>query len=275
MHEAASTLDVGALEPRPRTHGMAAQLRIIGALVRRAANEIGRVPGAAIPGVMAPTIFMIGLSGVFGQAAHLPGFPHVDYRTFIIPVGLMQGAGFTGAATGVNLARDIEQGWFDRLLLAPIPRPTILAGLLVSAALRCLLPVTFLLSVGFAIGVDWPGVGGLALTILLVMGVSAAATCWATALALKFRTQQAAPLMQIGSMASILFTSAYAPKALLSGWLGHVANINPVTNVIEGIRQGFVGSVTWHVTWPALLSVAGLIVVLGAWALRRMATTGA
>ena len=35
----------------------------------------------------------------------------------------MQGAGFTGAATGVNLARDIEQGWFDRLLVSPAPRP--------------------------------------------------------------------------------------------------------------------------------------------------------
>jgi ABC-2 type transport system permease protein len=251
----------------------AQNLLIIRALSLRALNEILRVPGGAIPGVLAPTIFMIGLSGVFGEAARLPGIDTSDYRTFIIPVGLLQGAGFTGAATGVNLARDIEQGWFDRLLLAPVARPTLLAGMVASAALRCLLPVTFLLAVGFAIGVDWPGVDGLALNVLLVMGVAAAATCWATALALKFRTQQAAPLMQVGSFASILFTSAYAPRDLLSGWLHDIATVNPMTHVIEGMRQGFVGEVTWSDTWPALVSVAGLLAVLSAWALRRMAAT--
>ena len=60
----------------------------------------------------------------------------------MIPVSLLQGAGFTGAATGVNLARDIEQGWFDRLLVSPAPRPVLLAGLVLSAALRSLIPAT-------------------------------------------------------------------------------------------------------------------------------------
>ena len=59
----------------------------------------------------------------------------------------MQGAAFTGAATGVNLARDIEQGWFDRLLSSPAPRPVLLAGLVLSASLRALIPATFLLIV--------------------------------------------------------------------------------------------------------------------------------
>ena len=65
---------------------------------------------------------------------------------------MLQGAGFTGAATGVNLARDIEQGWFDRLLASPAPRPVLLAGLVLSASLRSLIPATVLLAVGFAIG---------------------------------------------------------------------------------------------------------------------------
>ena len=53
---------------------LAQNLRVIKALMQRALNEILRVPGATIPGVLAPTIFMIGLSGVFGKAAQLPGF---------------------------------------------------------------------------------------------------------------------------------------------------------------------------------------------------------
>ena len=50
-----------------------------------------------------------------GRAARLPGFTAEDFRTYIVPVGLLQGAAFAGAATGVNMARDIERGWFDRL----------------------------------------------------------------------------------------------------------------------------------------------------------------
>ena len=132
------------------------------ALIRRAANELLRVPGAAIPGVLAPTIFFLGLTAVFGNLTLLPGFDTESYQSFLVPVSLMQGAGFTGAATGVNLARDIEQGWFDRLLASPAPRPVLLAGLVLSASLRSLIPATVLLIVGFAIGVDWPGLDGLA-----------------------------------------------------------------------------------------------------------------
>ena len=87
-----------------------------------------RVPGAAIPGVLAPTIFFLGLTAVFGNLTLLPGFTTESYQSFLVPVSLLQGAGFTGAATGVNLARDIEQGWFDRLLASPAPRRSLLAG---------------------------------------------------------------------------------------------------------------------------------------------------
>src|SRR5204863_7325116 len=91
-------------------------LAVIGALIRRAGNEILRVPGAAIPGVLAPAIFFVGLYSVFGHLTHLHGFGTSSYQSFLIAVSLLQGAGFTGAATGVNLARDIEQCWLDRLL---------------------------------------------------------------------------------------------------------------------------------------------------------------
>lgn len=253
---------------------MSSRLRTIGALTRRALNEILRVPTGALPGVLAPTIFMLGLTAVFGKAADLPGFGTDDFRSFIVPVGLLQGAGFTGAATGVNLARDIEQGWFDRLMVAPVSRPTLLTGIVLSASLRALLPATFLLVVGFALGVRWPGLDGLLLAYVLLMGMAAAMACFAVAVALRFRTQQAAPLMQMGNFIATLFTTSYAPYELLARWLQVIADVNPVTNILAGVRQGFVDSVTWADTWPALVSVAGMIVVLGAVALRGLTRVG-
>lgn len=253
---------------------MSGGLRTVGALTRRALNEILRVPTGAVPGVLAPTIFMLGLTAVFSKAASLPGFTTSDFQSFILPVGLLQGAGFTGAATGVNLARDIEGGWFDRLLVAPVSRPTLLTGIVLSASLRALLPGTFLLIVGFSFGVHWPGIDGLLIAYALIMGMAAAMACFAISVALKFRTQQAAPLMQMGNFIATLFTTSYAPYALLAGWLQTISDINPVTNVLAGVRQGFVTTVTWADTWPAFVSLAVMIVVLGAIALRGMTRVG-
>lgn len=265
----------GASETIARLPAVRADLATVRALVRRSAHEILRVPGAAIPGVLAPTIFFLGVTAAFGALTRLPGFTSDEYQSFIIPISMLQGAGFTGAATGVNLARDIEQGWFDRLLVSPAPRPVLLAGMVASAAIRALIPALFLLVVGLAIGVQWPGPGGLALAFVLVMGTGTVAACWGVMIALRFRTQAAAPLMQSGMLMLVLTTTAYAPLALLQGWLADIARINPLTQVVDAARQGFVGEpITWAGTWPGLVALAGLVLVLGGLALRGMNRTG-
>jgi ABC-2 type transport system permease protein len=247
-----------------------ANLAVVAALTDRAKNEIIRVPGAAIPGVLAPTIFFLGLTAVFGNLTLLPGFDADEYASWLVPVSLLQGAGFTGAATGVNLARDIEEGWFDRLLVSPAPRSVLLAGTVLSASVRALVPAAFLLAVAFPLGAQFPGAGGLALGAFLVMAMAAVAACWGVMLALRYKSQSAAPLMQAGMLTLILTTTAYAPQELLTGWLHDVALYNPVTQVVDAARQGFVGAITWAGTWPAFVVLAGLISAFGALALRGM-----
>ena len=245
-------------------------LETIRALLARARNELLRVPGAAIPGVLAPTIFYLGLNGVFGNLVDLGGFGTDSYPSFIIPVSLLQGAGFTGAAAGVNLARDIEAGWFDRLAASPTPRWVLLAGNVLPACIRALIPAVVLFCVAMAVGAHFPGLAGLVIAIVLVMGMAAVAACWSSMLAFHFRTQTAAPLMQAGMFLLILTTTAYAPVDRLQGWLQTVARLNPATHVIEGVRQGFVGGVSWSDTWPAFLVVAALVTLLGSLALREL-----
>ncbi len=248
-------------------------VRTIGAMMRRSANELLRVPGAALPGILAPTVFFVGLGSVFGGLTGLEGFGTTNYLSFLIPVSMLQGAGFTGAAAGVNLARDIEIGLFDRFLASPTPRWALLSGVVLPAAVRAMIPATVLLIVAIAAGADFPGIDGLLVAYGAVMGTAVLAACWGATLALRFRTQAAAPLMQSVMLALILSTTAYAPQELLTGWLSTVAEINPITHVVEAARQGFTGSVSWAGTWPAIVALAGFILVLGAFALRGMRRT--
>jgi len=255
------------------TGGLDRDLETIRALVRRSANELIRVPGAALPGVLAPTIFFLGLTSVFGSLTLLPGFTTDSYASFMIPVSMLQGAGFTGAAMGVNLARDIEFGLFDRFLASPAPRWVLLTGLVLSAAIRSVIPSTFVFLIALVVGAHFPGPGGLVVTYLCVMGTATIAACWSALIALRFKTQSAAPLMQTVMLAAVLCTTAYAPQALLTGWLATAAEYNPFTQVVEAARQGFVGGISWSGTWPAIVVIAALTALLGWLALRGMRRT--
>jgi ABC-type multidrug transport system permease subunit len=245
-------------------------LATIAVLVNRSKNELLRVPGAAIPGVLAPTIFFLGLNGVFGNLTQLTGFDTDSYASFLVPVSVLQGAGFTGAATGVNLARDIEQGWLDRLLVSPAPRGVLLTGMVVAASLRAFIPATAVLAVAFGVGAHWPGLDGLLLAYAMVGATAAVAACYACALALRYKSQSAAPLMQAGMLALILMTTAYAPLELLEGWLQDIAQVNPMTPVVDAVRQGFLGTIAWSETWPGLLALLGMLVAMAALSLRGM-----
>ena len=99
-----------------------ADLRMLAALVRRSANELLRVPGAAIPGVLAPTVFFLGITSVFGHLTQ-PARLHLDsFQSFMIPVSLLQGAGVHGRRPGRQPRPRHRAGWFDRLLASPAPR---------------------------------------------------------------------------------------------------------------------------------------------------------
>jgi ABC-2 type transport system permease protein len=215
------------------------------------------------------------LTAAFGKLTEVRGFGGPDeYISFLAPVTLLQCAGFTGAATGVNLARDIEQGWFDRLLVAPTPRIVLLGGVVLSAALRVLMPVAFLLTMGFIFGLNFPGLDGMLLILVLVPGYAIVAACWGASIALRFRTQAAGPLIQSVMFVFILFTASYAPLDLLAPWLEAIARVNPVNQVIEALRSGFVADVTWHEAWPGLVTVFAMALFFGALALRGIQRTG-
>jgi ABC-type multidrug transport system permease subunit len=245
-------------------------------LWRRSLNEVLRVRGALLPATIAPVVFMLGITGQFGRLTGLEGFPTDSYISWIVPLSCLQGAGFAGAATGSNLARDIEQGWFDRLLVSPVPRPLLLIGPILGAISRSLVPATVVLCVGLLIGANLTGgVPGLLALYFACAAFCACAALWGIFMAVTFRTQQAGPLMQQGVFLAVFLSTAYTPEVLLQGWLAEVAPYNPVTYVLEMARQATVVGIEPSLahTLPGIAALAGMAAVLGTLAmfgLRRM-----
>ena len=246
-------------------------------LWRRSLNEVLRVRGALLPATIAPLIFMFGITGQFGRLTGLEGFPTDSYISWIVPLSCMQGAGFAGAAVGANLARDIELGWFDRLLVAPVPRPLLVVGPILGAVSRSMVPATVVLVAGLLIGADLTG-GVYGLVCLYFAGAAFCATAalWGIFMAVTFRTQQAGPLMQQGVFLAVFLSTAYTPEVLLRGWLAGVAPLNPMTYVLQMARQATVAGIepSFAHTWPGLAALAGMATVLGALAVNGLNRMG-
>lgn len=255
-----------------RAHVLDARsLSVAKGIAGRSLMLIPRVPSTFFPSLIMPVFLLITFTGQFSGLTLLPGFPTDKIINWFVPMTMLQGAAFAGVTTGMGVARDLENGFFDRLLLSPVSRLGLLAGPLLASVARAGIPITLLLIIAVIGKATF--LGGLLGVIALVvacLGFSLAAGAWALGLALRFKTMQVAPLMQVGIFLTVFLSTAQMPLNLIDGWLHDVARFNPMTNVLQMARQGFLGDVSWAETWPGLLSLAGLCALLIAFAYRSL-----
>ena len=218
-----------------------------------------------------PIFLTVSFAGAFSGLVLLPGFPADKVIDWYLPMTTLQGAAFAGITTGMGTARDLQSGFFDRFLLAPASRMSLLAGPLLASLLRAFIPIALLLVIAVVAGAHfYGGAPGVLALVVACLGVALVSGAWAIGLALRLKTQQAAPLMQSGLFLVVFLSTAQMPIDFLTGWLHGVARFNPMTNVLRLARQGFLGDVTWDATWPGLVALAGMGLALGLFAVRAM-----
>ena len=107
---------------RPRRIGIAGVTLALG---KRSLTRIIRVPAAIIPTVAMPVFLLISFSGAFSAIIDIPGFPTDSILAWVAPYAVIQGAAFAGVGASQAVAADLENGFYDRLLMAPglPPRP--------------------------------------------------------------------------------------------------------------------------------------------------------
>jgi len=237
------------------------------ALARRSLVTVLRVPAAVVPLVAMPMFFVIAFSGSFSRLSDLPSFPTDNVLDWFVPFAILQGAAFAGFGTGFSTVRDVESGFFDRLLLAPGSRAGLFVGPIIASLVRTTFTVTVVLALGFALGATLPGGAvGLLMIWVAAMGVAVIATGWALGLVYRVPNQRAGPILQIGIFFTTFLSTGNVPLADQIGWTKSIASVNPLTNILELARQGFLGEVAWRTSWPGLVAIAGSIAVLWLWA---------
>ncbi|MDQ1404029.1 MAG: type transport system permease protein [Actinomycetota bacterium] len=240
-------------------------------LAGRSLMLIPRVPSTFIPSLVFPIFLVVAFSGAFSALVKLPGFPVPKMIDWVLPMAIVQGAAFAGITTGLGVARDLEGGFFDRLRLAPVRPTALVTGPLLAAAGRSLPPYLIVLVVGLLSGARMPGgIPGALVLLVASVGIAIVAGGWAVGLALRIKSMQAAPLMQVGVFLLIFLSTAQVPLSVMTGWLHTVARFNPMTYVLALGRQGFIGGLTWHESWPGLLALGAGCVLFTLFAVRGL-----
>ena len=240
-------------------------------LGRRSLLRILRVPAAIVPTVAMPVFLLISFSGAFQAVTDVPGFPTDSILSWVAPYAVLQGAAFAGVGASQAVAADLENGFYDRLLMSPTSRVGLLLGPLTAAMLRVLLPFSVVLAVAGLGGVELTqGIAGLVMMLVAAEGVALIATFWGLSLVYKFRTQRSGALVQVGVFVTMFLSIGQVPLGVMEGWLHAVARINPMTNILRMARQGFIAEISWADTWPGLLVIAVATLLLGAWAHRGL-----
>ena len=207
-------------------------------LSRRSVMNVVRQPIAIVPSMAFPLLFLALSSAALERSTDLPGFPPVDsFLQFLITTTIIQATMFGSIGAGANMASDIEGGFFERLIATPVSRTSILVGRVSGAVSLAFAQALVIFLIGLAFGFrSEGGVIGMLLVALVAAVFAGAVGSIAVAFGLRTGSTEAVqgsfPLL----FALLFLSSAFFPRALMTGWFRTVSDYNPISHLIEGLR---------------------------------------
>ena len=241
-------------------------------LGRRSVREIARIPEATIPALFIPLFFLVvNIGQVSKTFPDTTPFLHGQgYVAFQLPVSLMFAV--ATATSGLALVTEIDLGYFDKLLVAPIRRSSIIFGRLAADLVRGLMGSTVVLLAGLALGAHMASgfLGAIVLVVLAALfGVGYAG--FGILVALRTRNVQATNTSFLLFFPLLFLTPNFVPFDRLSPVMEALARINPVSYVIEGLRSLVILGWDWGKLAACVAVILGLGTLLTGLSLRAIA----
>jgi ABC-2 type transport system permease protein len=211
----------------------------VGLLAGRAVSHVLRQPAQLVFPIAFPLVLLAVNASGLDAATQLRGFPSASYLDFALAIPFMQGALFAALNGGQDLARDIQNGFLDRLALTPMSGGALIAGQLGGALFMGVVSAVLYLLVGIVLGVGIAsGVAGALVLLVLAITISFAFACFGTFVALRAGSGEAVQGFFPLFFVLLFLSSAFFPRNLIEhDWFRTVATYNPVSYMVEGIRS--------------------------------------
>ena len=227
------------------------------------------------PGLIFPLAMAAVYSSQFAKATSLPGFPEVDsFLQFILPATILQGIAFSASNAGTDMAADIENGFFDRLVVSPVARQSIFVGRVGGSAAAAGFQAGAHMAIFFVLGapIESGPAGALALVLISVV-LSVGISGFGLTVALWTGSSEATQAMFPLVFMMVFVSSAFFPTELMKGWYQTVAEHNPFTLVMNPTRRLVISGWSWGdlseaVGYSLLVALVSLGLAYGAYVQR-------
>jgi ABC-2 type transport system permease protein len=249
---------------------------VAGAVAWRTIHLFITNPAFLLPSLIFPLFFFTAFAGGLSNVGNVPGFDFPSgYTAWQFVFVLLQASAFGGVFTGFSIAADFESGFTRRLMLAAPNRLGILAGYGLAALARAVAVWVLLTVVAVLVGMD---VGGSAVDLVglyaLALCVNVTAVLFAAGVAMRLRTMQAGPAMQMPVFFLLFLAPVYVPLDLLEGWMRTAAGINPVTPLLDLGRDLISGGDAQLAGYAVVLALAAVMLAWAVRGLRRAEAAG-
>jgi ABC-2 type transport system permease protein len=251
-------------------------LDVTGAVAWRTIHHFLTQPAFLVPSLLFPLFFFTAFAGALSGIEAIPGFDFPSgYTAFQFAFVMLQASAFGGVFAGFSIAADFESGFTRRLMLASPNRRGILAGYAVAALFRAIVVWAMLIVVALLAGMQIDGgpVDVVGLYTLAAL-VNLTGLLFSAGVAMRLRTMQAGPAMQIPVFLLLFLAPVYMPLELLEGWIHTAARVNPMTPLLELSRDLISGQPADLWAYALVLTMLAVLVLWALTGLRRAEHAG-
>jgi len=211
----------------------------VGTLWQRELVRFYRQPSRLVGALAPPVLFWLLIGSGLGPSFHAPGgAAGTSYLAYFFPGVVILILLFTAIFSEISIIEDRREGFLQAVLVAPVPRASIVLGKVLGGTTLAVLQSALFLALGPAVGLRLASPGALAVLaavlFLLAFGLTAlaAAIAWWLDSTQGFHAIMNLFLIPMWLLAGTLFPVEGAP-----GWLGAVMRVNPLTYGVAALRR--------------------------------------
>ncbi|MEV5596029.1 ABC transporter permease [Streptomyces sp. NPDC052496] len=236
-------------------------------LTGRLLRALRRMPTFLLIGLVQPVIWLLLFGQLFRSVVDLPGFTHAGggFLQFLTPGVVMMTALFQSAWAGTTYLQDIDRGVMDRMLTSPASRGAMVIATMAYQAIQTLIQSLIIVAIALAVGARFPGgVAGVGVTLLAAVLLTLTFSALSDAVALLTRQQATLiAISQFTTLPMMFLSSAVMDLGLAPGWVGVVADHNPMEWAVVAAREAMGSHTDWGTVWEHLCLLAAVALLMG------------
>jgi ABC-2 type transport system permease protein len=235
-------------------------------LTGRSLRHISRSPDTIITTTITPVAMMLLFVYVFGGAIRSGSGPYVDY---LLPGILLITVASGVAYTAFRLFTDVSTGIVERFQSMPIARSALLWGHVLTSVVANLVSLALVVAVALAMGFrSSAGLGAWLLVVGILVLFTLALTWLAVIPGLTAKSVDGVSGFSYPLIFLPFISSAFVPTEGMPGPVQWFAEHQPVTSIVDTLRNLLAGRPVGGTGWVALAWCVGLLVVAYALAMR-------